>query len=128
MSFGTDNARQRCKKAPVYFCPLTQPNRLLSSVRLTNSLSLHLVLRLRGGGKKRKKKTYTKPKKIKKVHKTFKLAALKFYSVSDDGKVKLLRKECPKCGAGVFMATHFDRYACGKCGLRVPFDALEEDE
>ena len=90
--------------------------------------SLHLVLRLRGGGGKRKKKTYTKPKKIKHVHKTFKLAALKFYSVSDDGKVKLLRKECPKCGAGVFMATHFDRYSCGKCGLRVDFDALEDDE
>ena len=23
---------------------------------------------------------------------------------------------CPKCGPGVFMATHGDRVACGKCG------------
>jgi len=23
---------------------------------------------------------------------------------------------CPKCGAGVFMATHKDRQTCGKCG------------
>ncbi|HIH22082.1 MAG: 30S ribosomal protein S27ae [Candidatus Diapherotrites archaeon] len=25
-------------------------------------------------------------------------------------------KFCPKCGAGVFMAEHKDRLACGKCG------------
>ncbi len=30
--------------------------------------------------------------------------------------VKRLRKECPKCGQGVFMAEHADRTACGKCG------------
>lgn len=23
---------------------------------------------------------------------------------------------CPKCGAGVFLAEHEDRRACGKCG------------
>lgn len=23
---------------------------------------------------------------------------------------------CPKCGPGVYMATHKDRKACGKCG------------
>ncbi|MCD6434328.1 MAG: 30S ribosomal protein S27ae [Candidatus Diapherotrites archaeon] len=23
---------------------------------------------------------------------------------------------CPKCGPGVFMAKHKDRYACGRCG------------
>ncbi len=30
---------------------------------------------------------------------------------------KLVKKnrECPKCGAGVFMASHKDRYTCGKC-------------
>ncbi len=25
-------------------------------------------------------------------------------------------KFCPKCGAGVFLAEHKDRRACGKCG------------
>ncbi|URE22256.1 Ribosomal protein S27a [Musa troglodytarum] len=35
------------------------------------------------------------------------------------GKVTRLRKECPnaECGAGTFMANHFDRHYCGKCGL-----------
>lgn len=27
-----------------------------------------------------------------------------------------LRRFCPKCGPGVFMAEHKDRYSCGKCG------------
>ncbi|NPA75254.1 MAG: 30S ribosomal protein S27ae [Euryarchaeota archaeon] len=26
------------------------------------------------------------------------------------------RRFCPKCGPGVFMADHGDRYSCGKCG------------
>jgi len=29
---------------------------------------------------------------------------------------KLNRTLCPKCGAGVRMAEHQDRRACGKCG------------
>ncbi|KAL3604370.1 hypothetical protein D5086_005229 [Populus alba] len=42
-----------------------------------------------------------------------------FYKVDDSGKVQRLRKECPnaECGAGTFMANHFDRHYCGKCGL-----------
>ena len=30
---------------------------------------------------------------------------------------KLVRKSkaCPKCGAGVFLAEHKDRFHCGKC-------------
>lgn len=32
----------------------------------------------------------------------------------ENGKSK--NKTCPKCGAGVFMANHKDRDACGKCG------------
>lgn len=40
-----------------------------------------MVLRLRGGAKKRKKKNYTTPKKIKHKHKKVKLAMLKFYKV-----------------------------------------------
>ena len=29
-----------------------------------------------------------------------------------------MRRECPHedCGAGIFMAQHFDRYYCGKTG------------
>jgi len=25
-------------------------------------------------------------------------------------------KPCPKCGAGVRLASHKDRFSCGKCG------------
>ena len=74
------------------------------------------MLRLRGGGKKRKKKVYTKPKKIKGKHKKVKLATLKYYKVDGNGKVTRLRRVCPSCGPGVFMASHFDRQYCGKCG------------
>mmetsp|Transcript_48601 Transcript_48601/g.59774 ORF Transcript_48601/g.59774 Transcript_48601/m.59774 type:complete len:171 (+) Transcript_48601:7-519(+) len=74
---------------------------------------------LEGGGKKRKKKTYTKPKKIKHKRKKVKLAVLKFYKVDSNDKVTRLRRECPQeqCGPGVFMAMHFNRYYCGKCYL-----------
>lgn len=39
----------------------------------------------------------------------------KFYEVKAD-KVNRLRKECPRCGRGVFLAEHKDRLTCGKCG------------
>jgi len=79
---------------------------------------------LLGGGKKRKKKTYTKPKKIKHKHKKVKLAVLKYYRVDQSsGKVTRLRKECPQqCGAGTFMAMHFNRHYCGKCHLTYMLD------
>merc|ERR1711918_184306 len=85
---------------------------------VSEEATLFVSLSLLGGAKKRKKKTYTKPKKIKHKRKKVKLAVLKFYKAGD-GKVQRLRKECPAetCGPGVFMAMHFNRYYCGKCGL-----------
>lgn len=46
---------------------------------------------------KKKKKKEKKPKK-KKLYKYKK------------------GKFCPKCGAGIKLADHKDRYSCGKCG------------
>ncbi|KAI8099610.1 ribosomal protein S27a-domain-containing protein [Halteromyces radiatus] len=85
--------------------------------------TLHLNAELLGGGKKRKKKTYTTPKKIKHKRKKVKMAILKFYKVDEAGKITRLRRECPSptCGAGVFMASHSDRQYCGKCHLTYVF-------
>ncbi len=36
----------------------------------------------------------------------------KYEAYSDGKKVK---KECPKCGRGIFLAEHKDRFHCGSC-------------
>ena len=84
-------------------------------------------MRLRGGGKKHKKKTYTTPKKKDHVKKKVKLAVLKFYKVDSAGKVTALRRECtnPMCGPGTFMAQHKDRQYCGKCHTTYKFEAKQ---
>ena len=38
-----------------------------------------------------------------------------FYQI-ENGGLKRLKRFCPRCGRGVYMAEHPDRYACGKCG------------
>ncbi|KAL3137130.1 Ubiquitin-40S ribosomal protein S27a [Trebouxia sp. C0010 RCD-2024] len=96
----------------------------LASEGVSDESTMYILMRLLGGAKKRKKKTYTKPKKQKHKHKKIKLAVLKFYKVDDSGKVQRLRKTCPapECGPGIFMATHFNRVYCGKCGLTYTYD------
>ena len=44
-------------------------------------------MRLRGGAKRRKKKSYTTPKKNKHKRKKVKLAVLKYYKVDENGKI-----------------------------------------
>ncbi|CAG8656846.1 3016_t:CDS:2 [Acaulospora morrowiae] len=100
-----------------------QDDHSLSYYDVQKESTLHLVLRLRGGAKKRKKKTYTTPKKVKHKKRKVKLAVLKYYKVDENNKITRLRRECPNqsCGAGIFMAWHYDRQYCGKCGLTYVF-------
>jgi len=39
----------------------------------------------------------------------------KFFKI-EGNKIIRMRKHCPKCGPGVFLAEHKNRFGCGKCG------------
>lgn len=38
----------------------------------------------------------------------------KAYKVAGD-KLEKIKRECPKCGSGIFLAQHSDRFYCGRC-------------
>jgi len=37
-----------------------------------------------------------------------------FFKVKE-GKVEKIKKNCPRCGEGVVLAEHKDRFYCGNC-------------
>ena len=100
---------------------LSDEEKTLEDYGIQAESTIEVVHRVLGGGRKRKKKVYTTPKKIKHKRKKVKLATLKYYKVTDTGKLERLRKESP-AGPGIFMANHKDRYYCGKTGLTIVFD------
>ncbi len=42
------------------------------------------------------------------------VSVYKFYKISNDS-IERMKRECPRCGKGIFMAEHKDRYTCGRC-------------
>jgi ubiquitin-small subunit ribosomal protein S27Ae len=57
-----------------------------------------------------KKKPAAAQKKVSKPYNIYKSYVIQ------GGKLERKNRFCPKCGPGVFMATHKDRKTCGKCG------------
>jgi len=57
--------------------------------------------------KPEKKEKPKAPKRRIQVHKLYKV---------EEGSLQRLRKECPRCGRGYFMAQHTNRLTCGNCG------------
>ena len=56
-------------------------------------------------------------KKGKKKHKPGKSTKkYQFYKAAGN-ELSRLKRTCAKCGPGIFMAEHKDRYSCGKCGF-----------
>ncbi|OLB90234.1 MAG: 30S ribosomal protein S27ae [Thaumarchaeota archaeon 13_1_40CM_38_12] len=43
-------------------------------------------------------------------------AVYKYYKIKGE-KTERMKKECSRCGKGVFMSEHKNRRTCGKCGL-----------
>nr|MDO8134884.1 30S ribosomal protein S27ae [Candidatus Njordarchaeum guaymaensis] len=49
-----------------------------------------------------------------------------YYKIQDGGGLQRKLKACPRCGPGTFLAEHYDRFSCGKCGYAEFKRAKEE--
>jgi ubiquitin len=74
----------------------------IEALGLEEESTINMVLRLCGGKKKRKKKIYTKPKKIGHKHKKRPKAILEYFNVDNTGKITKLKLECPRCPPGKY--------------------------
>ena len=43
-------------------------------------------------------------------------SVFKYFKI-DGSKLTRNKKNCSRCGKGVYMSVHKDRHTCGKCGL-----------
>ena len=44
--------------------------------------------------------------------------ASNYYKV-ENGKLVRTHRTCPKCGVSFFLADHYDRNSCGRCGYTI---------
>jgi small subunit ribosomal protein S27Ae len=56
------------------------------------------------------------PKEEKEKSKKKEKKSHEYYDI-ENKKIKRLRPNCERCGAGYFMADHGNRFTCGHCGL-----------
>ena len=63
--------------------------------------------------KKKEKKSQKERPKSKKKHAKVKI--WKLYKV-EGGKIIRKNEDCPRCGAGTFLAKYKNRKYCGRCG------------
>ncbi len=64
--------------------------------------------------KPKEKKVEKKGKRVRTGRKHGKIDSYKFYKVSGD-KAERLKKPCPRCGPGTWLAEHKGRLYCGRC-------------
>ena len=62
------------------------------------------------GGEEKKPEKKEKPKAPKRRIQVWKLYKL------EGGNATRLKRDCPRCGRGYFMAEHKNRLTCGNCG------------
>lgn len=51
---------------------------------------------------------------VKKEKKSVRVAS--YYKIQEGSGLQRKLKTCPRCGPGTFLAEHYDRLSCGKCG------------